>query len=82
VAEAEQLAREAVSLSEPTDWPNLRADALLSLAEVLSIAGRSHNAWSAAERALAVYEQKGNVVSARRARSLLEELRETPARTP
>src|SRR5262249_42222620 len=33
----EQLAREAVSLTEPTEWLNLRAGTLLDLAEILRL---------------------------------------------
>ena len=57
---AEALAREAVALAEETDFPVLRADALLVLAEVAG-EGRAE--------AIRLYEEKGNVAAAERARS-------------
>jgi tetratricopeptide (TPR) repeat protein len=75
--EGEQLVREAVRLGEETEFLNLRADTLMDLGEISSLAGRADEAARAVEDALRLYEQKGNVVSARRARALLEELRAT-----
>jgi predicted ATPase/class 3 adenylate cyclase/DNA-binding winged helix-turn-helix (wHTH) protein len=69
--EAEALAREAVRLAEPTDFLTIRADALLDLAEVLRHAGSSAEAEDAIRAALELYERKGDVVSAERARSRL-----------
>jgi ATP/maltotriose-dependent transcriptional regulator MalT len=66
---AEALAREAVRLVEPTDMLVVRGDALLDLAEVLRLAGRGGDAEAAARRGLELYERKGNLVSASRARS-------------
>ncbi len=57
-------AREAVALAETTDDLNLHGDALMDLAEVLSVGGRTSEAISALEAALELYERKGNVVSA------------------
>jgi class 3 adenylate cyclase/tetratricopeptide (TPR) repeat protein len=71
--QAGQLAREAVSLAEPTDFLNPRADALLDLAEVLRLLGQDAQAASAAHGALALYRRKGNVVSARRVSRLLQD---------
>ena len=65
-AEAEQLARKAVELAEPSDFLELQATALLALARVLQAAG-SPDAADVAAAAQAVYEQKGNIVGARRA---------------
>jgi class 3 adenylate cyclase/tetratricopeptide (TPR) repeat protein len=62
-AEAERLAREAVELAAPTDFLDLQATALLALARVLRKAG-SAEATTAAARAQAVYELKGNIVGA------------------
>jgi hypothetical protein len=62
-AEAERLAREAVELAAPTDFPDLKATALLALARVLREAG-SPDAADVAARARASYEAKGNVVGA------------------
>jgi Flp pilus assembly protein TadD len=69
--EAEALAREAVRLAEPTDFLTIRADALLDLAAVLRRAGQPSDAEESIRSALALYEHKGDVVSAGRARSQL-----------
>jgi tetratricopeptide (TPR) repeat protein len=69
--EAERLAREAVTLGEPTDALMMRADALADLGEVLRLAGKSGEAREAYEQALALYEQKGIVPAAERARESL-----------
>jgi class 3 adenylate cyclase/DNA-binding SARP family transcriptional activator/tetratricopeptide (TPR) repeat protein len=69
--QAERLAREAVALAEETDGLNLHGDALLDFAEVLRAARRPAEARAAAGRALELYERKGNVVSAARARASL-----------
>jgi zinc-ribbon domain len=50
------------------------ADALLDLAGVLQLAGRSRDATDAARHALALYDQKGNLVLARKARRMVHEL--------
>jgi ATP/maltotriose-dependent transcriptional regulator MalT len=68
-AEAELLAREAVALAAPTDFPDLQATTLLALGRVLRQAG-SPEAPNAAAEARAVYERKGNVVGAERAAML------------
>jgi tetratricopeptide (TPR) repeat protein len=68
---AEALAREAVALAGETDFLVLRADALMDLAEVLRFAEREGETAPVLEQALELYEQKGNVVGAERARGLL-----------
>ena len=68
---AERLAREAVSLAERTDFLNLHANALLDLATVLQHDGRVEEATAAAEAANALYERKGNLVGADKARSFV-----------
>jgi tetratricopeptide (TPR) repeat protein len=73
LAQAELLAREAVALAEETDGLNLHGDALLDLAAALRTAGRLTQAAAAADRALALFERKGNLVSAARARAALAE---------
>ena len=65
---AEALAREAVRLSEPTDLLTVRADALIDLAEVLELRGSAAEADATARQGLALYEQKGDLVSAARIR--------------
>jgi DNA-binding SARP family transcriptional activator len=73
--QGERLAREAVALAEETpDFLLLRGDALLDLGEVLITIGHRAAAVPAIEKALQLYEQKGNVVSARAARGRLAEL--------
>jgi tetratricopeptide (TPR) repeat protein len=72
--EAETLAREAVAITKPTDWLTMRGDSLLNLAEVLRLADRRAEAAAAGKEALALYEQKGDIVSAGRASALLAEL--------
>jgi ATP/maltotriose-dependent transcriptional regulator MalT len=64
LAEAEQLAREAVSLAEQTDCPNLRGDALLSLGDTLARAERRSDAHGVFAEAREIYEAKGNTVMA------------------
>jgi tetratricopeptide (TPR) repeat protein len=73
--EALRLAREAVAILEPTDWLNLRGDALINLAETLRLADRSNEAAPLLEEAVILYEQKGNIVAAAKARAVLEEMR-------
>ena len=69
--EAERLARDAVALAEATDSLTLHGDALTSLAEVLRTTGRDEEAVACLARALRLYEAKGNVAAAGRARALL-----------
>jgi tetratricopeptide (TPR) repeat protein len=69
--DAEQLARDAVALAEPTDALDMRADGLVDLAEVLRLIGRTDETTGVLEGAVRLYEQKGDVVSAARARSVL-----------
>jgi len=77
---AARLAREAVEIIEPSDWVVIKAWALLTLGEVLLATGESEPARESVERALELYEQKGNIVDASRARQLLESLQ--PTTTP
>ena len=68
------IAREAVGHAEGTEFLGFHADALLVLAEVLRLAGEPAEAAAALEEAVALYERKGNVVSAAKARAALDEL--------
>jgi predicted Zn-dependent protease len=52
-----------------SDSPNRRADALLALAEVLTLAGAAENAKEQVDAALALYEQKGNTAAEARVRA-------------
>jgi class 3 adenylate cyclase len=72
---AEDLARESVAISEQTDVLNERGDAHSDLAEVLVMAGRTKDAAAELDEALALYEQKGNLVMVERAQKRLAELR-------
>lgn len=63
-----------VETAESTDWLNYRGDAFMDLAEVLRLIGRPSEAAEALRAADKCYEQKGNVVSAARARTQLEDM--------
>jgi class 3 adenylate cyclase/tetratricopeptide (TPR) repeat protein len=73
-AEAESLARAAVAAAARTDLITERADAHADLGEVLRLAGRVDEAIPVLDDAHRLYEQKGNVVAARRIGSLLDSL--------
>jgi tetratricopeptide (TPR) repeat protein len=82
LAEAERLARESVALLEPTDFLVNRAESHGALADVLRLCGRPEEAAAALEEALRLYQRKGDLVSAARSRTLLDELETTkPARS-
>jgi hypothetical protein len=72
VGPAERLARDSVARADETDWPSLRGGARTSLAEALFAAERSDEAAAVAREALAIYQNKGNVISAAEVRALLE----------
>ena len=74
-ARAEALGREAVDLVEPIDLLLLKGTVYDALGEVLARAGKIDEAAAVLERAVGVHEQKGNVVSARRSRAVLDGLR-------
>ena len=66
--EAEELARSAVALADATDASNQRAKALLDLADVLEAGGASSEAEERRSTAVAIYDEKGNIVAADAAR--------------
>jgi ATP/maltotriose-dependent transcriptional regulator MalT len=68
VAIAQQIARGAVALAEPTDFSTMHANALLDLAFVLRTANRADEAEAAARDALALLDAKGNIAAAAFAR--------------
>lgn len=72
------LAEEAAKIADSTDFVLLQADAYRSLAEALAGAGRSADAVSALEIALARYEAKRATVPAEDARERLRSLRRSP----
>jgi class 3 adenylate cyclase len=69
VGEGERFVREALAIARGTDDANLRADTLAVLAEVCP-----DEAAMLIEEALRLYEEKGNIVSAARARALQGQL--------
>jgi tetratricopeptide (TPR) repeat protein len=75
-AAAAALAREAVGFAAESDFLDAHGDALRDLAEVHRLSGSTDDARAALAQALQLYEQKGNVVSAGKARALLEGMRE------
>jgi tetratricopeptide (TPR) repeat protein len=70
-AEAEVLARQAVSIMAGTDYLALHADALVHLARVLHAAGRDPEALASARQAAALYERKGATVLVDRTQGLI-----------
>ena len=68
------VALSAVEFASESDFLNSHGEALLDLAEVLELAGRPTEAGPYVEQAVALFEQKGNVVSAARGRAELERL--------
>jgi class 3 adenylate cyclase/tetratricopeptide (TPR) repeat protein len=70
IAEAEQLGREAVRLSEPTDTWGGRSCARLALARVLAHAGRRDEAAEAFAETIEIFERKEHLAGAARARAL------------
>jgi tetratricopeptide (TPR) repeat protein len=74
LADAERFAREAVDFAEPADTVILTADSLSCLGEVMLAARSPSEAVPALERALQLYEAKGDVVSAAKRRATLDAL--------
>jgi class 3 adenylate cyclase/tetratricopeptide (TPR) repeat protein len=73
--EAERNARAAVALAEDTDMLDWQAGALADLAEVLSASGQADDAGVQLERAIALYDRKGNITAAANARRRAAELK-------
>jgi len=71
--EGEELTREGVAIAGETDSVSQHAHVLLCHAEVLAIAGRKAEATDAAEHAVRLLEEKGNVAAGRQAHVLLIE---------
>ncbi len=70
VAAAEALAREAITMLQPTEAPMLKADARVELAAVLEADGRINEAREALADAAAIYRVKGNRVMTERCAAL------------
>jgi predicted ATPase/class 3 adenylate cyclase len=79
IDEAESLLSAATALIEASDQLDLQGSALMDFAEVRELSGALADAAALSERAAGLFERKGNVVSALRARQLAERLRSTPA---
>ena len=71
-AAAQEMIEEAVAIVERTDFLFDRGTVYLDRAEVMELLGRDEEARAARERALEMFEEKGDLVSADRTRSLLE----------
>ena len=71
---AEQAAADAVSLLQDIESLDLRADCLLTLANVMAAAKRTDDARAALQQAHDLYALKENRISAERARELMLEL--------
>lgn len=74
IDDALALAREALTVAAQLDEPEIHAQALVALAEVLERAGRRPEEDDALRKALDLYERKGNRPAAARIRAQLEEL--------
>jgi hypothetical protein len=74
--EAERLAREALEIGAGTDWHMPHANALITLADVLELAGRASETPPLVEAALALYERKGARVEAEASRRRLAEAKD------
>src|SRR5207244_13576773 len=72
--EAKSLGHQAVALAKGIDAPDVHADALMDLAEVFSFPDQMAAAAPLVDRAIGLYEAKGNHASARRAQSFREQL--------
>lgn len=78
IDEADVLARHALRLAEQTDSAELRAEALLDLAQVLAAAGRPNEAAPFVKRSIRLFDRKGSAVGAGKARAVLETLAGIP----
>jgi DNA-binding SARP family transcriptional activator len=74
VALAEEVGREATMLADATDDLNRRANAHRCIGEGLRLAGRANEALAEFERAIELYELKGNLPGAAGVRTLENEL--------
>jgi ATP/maltotriose-dependent transcriptional regulator MalT len=73
--QAEQLARDAVAISQRSDGLNFQGDALCDLAEVLAAAGRTDEAVIVLGEAQDRYKRKRNLPMAAHVRARVAELR-------
>jgi predicted ATPase/class 3 adenylate cyclase len=71
--EADRLSAEAVELAAKTDFVLDHADTLMARGEVLRAIGQPDGATRSFRKALELYDRKGNVVAAQRARRVVDE---------
>jgi len=71
-AAAQEMIEEAIGIVERTDFLFDHGTVQLDHAEVMLLLGRNEQARAARERALAIFEEKGDLVSASRTRLLLQ----------
>lgn len=74
VANAQEFGSEAVRLAGLTDFLDLRGEALMELSEVFSLIGERSRAVTTLKRAIGLFDSKGNLVSAKNARTVLNTL--------
>jgi tetratricopeptide (TPR) repeat protein len=74
IAEAEELAREAIVILERTDMLTAQGDGYLDLADLLLEAGRFDEAVEAYGQALERYERKQNLAMVAQVRQRLDSL--------
>jgi class 3 adenylate cyclase/tetratricopeptide (TPR) repeat protein len=74
LGEAEELARQALESADPRHYLSFHADTLLVLAEILGRAGRTAEAVSAFEESARTFAEKGDLVAAATAQSMLRDL--------
>jgi predicted ATPase/class 3 adenylate cyclase len=80
VAAGAILVRQALDLIATAEEPDSEASAFLDLAEVLALEQKLEQARQALERAVALFEVKGNIVSSQRVRERLTALSPTDQR--
>ena len=73
-AKALETAKVGVALADQTDALNMTAEVLTALALAYAHVDMPDRAGAAADRSLALYRRKGNVIAARRAEALLAEV--------
>jgi class 3 adenylate cyclase/tetratricopeptide (TPR) repeat protein len=76
IEKAERWAMEAVDHAYRTDQPESRAEAHVDLAEVLRLSGRRAEAARQLERAIGLYQEKGNEMAESNAHRLLGRIRQ------
>jgi hypothetical protein len=72
--EADARGRQTIARADTTDYYFARAESRLFLAEAVALAGKADEASAWAEAGLAVFEEKGDVTAAARARERLVEI--------